>query len=520
MKIQFPRAPMAAHVAIAMGTVVLILLSVVAVLSNSPPIIGLVVAAVGASILAAAPRISVSLLLVLGLAVDGVVVLLLPALGKISWLLSGLGLLLFANAAFSLLGRRMAFAGHAATKVRQIDSAPALAALLFVAYALLVSLANGSGPFEVAAGFKRYFQYWGLLFALAVMPFAVADRARWLRWLLYLAGVQIVFAIYQRWVLMPKRVGMGHGVVPVDVVAGTFGATLDGGGQSAAMAAFLLVVLMFLMVAWRERALPRTRIAGLAVLAALPLGMGETKIVVLLLPMLLLVAQARYLKSRPVTTLLLLVVGATAAAGLALLYLSMTGKPGQSIEDRLAVTLAYNFGQLGYSGQTFTLNRSTALSFWWHQQSAGDPLHTVFGHGLGSSYYGAGALVVGHLARQFGFIDIGLTAVSTLLWDLGLAGLLIYLSIFGFTWRALRRIGGRVSTPLDIAKLAALRCAVLSFLVLSFYSNAIVAAASSGILFALVIGHIVAWSGSAPAAPVSARATSLGNRFASPARPH
>ena len=50
--------------------------------------------------------------------------------------------------------------------------------------------------------------------------------------------------------------GSIQGLVPVDIIAGTFGGELFGGGNNAEMATFLIIVLAFLLSRWRSGLLP------------------------------------------------------------------------------------------------------------------------------------------------------------------------------------------------------------------------------------------------------------------------
>ena len=118
-------------------------------------------------------------------------------------------------------------------------------ALAFVVYALIVSLVQWHSFWETISGLKRYFQAWGLLFVLCWMAFNKQQVHNWKIFFLFVALLQLPFAIYERIVYVPIREGIMHlypGMVPIDVVGGTFGVSITGGGASAEMVAFLVVM--------------------------------------------------------------------------------------------------------------------------------------------------------------------------------------------------------------------------------------------------------------------------------------
>ena len=92
---------------------------------------------------------------------------------------------------------------------------------------------------------------------LCWFPFHEQNVGRWRLFLLIVAVIQLPFALYELIALVPMREGL-RDVVPIDVVAGTFGATLYGGGASGEMATFLIIVLAFLLAQRMERILTST----------------------------------------------------------------------------------------------------------------------------------------------------------------------------------------------------------------------------------------------------------------------
>ena len=261
---------------------------------------------------------------------------------------------------------------------------------------------------------------WGLLFALCWFPFVERDVRRWRVFLLIVALVQLPFAVYELIALVPLREGLRN-VVPIDVVAGTFGAMLYGGGASGEMACFLIIVLAFLLSQQMEKTLPPRRVMLLAMLVLTPLFLGETKAVVVLLPIMFLVLYRRAIIARPLYGLAGLILGVLLTAASGLFYFSLSER---HVDDQIRDYLDYNIYDKGY-GQ-YHLNRTTVLTFWAQQQGTHDPISFVLGNGLGSAHNPAG----GHVAMRYPNHGIGLTTASSLLWDVGIFGFGLFGAIF------------------------------------------------------------------------------------------
>lgn len=466
-----------------------------AAVTNSPVVIGLFAGLVLGGFLLWVPRLTLWLCVIGALLVSGVVSLFLPALSKITWLFSMLGFFLTLAAAFSLLAH---------PELRRTTPGYVWLALGLLLFAMGYAPLAGSSLPEMMAGTKRCFQLWGVMFACAGLLRDTEDLGRIVRLLLVLAGLQLPFALYQRIVLVPQREGMGNGVVPIDVVSGTFEASFLGGGNSSGMVLFLTMALALVIAAWREGALKGWWCLLLALLFALPMGLGETKVVVLFLPLMLLVLFGRYVRRAPVVSVLMLLAGIGCTALLFYIYAAHFGRSGLSVADRLRETIAYNFGSVGYLG-SYSLNRTTALTHWWAHHGVANPHELLFGHGLGSSYFAPASFVQGHVARAHGYIGIGLTAASSILWDLGLAGLLVVLAIMALAWRRAGRALRRAPDGWSRASMVAARVGLLLFGVLLFYADSLLNALSVQCLWMLTLGGIAVaarcWSpDAAPAA--------------------
>lgn len=416
------------------------------------------------------------------LVINGPLQQFVPGLGKLTWAFSGLSLLLMALAIVQMAGRADA---------REWPRAPMVWwVLLFLVVVVAGSALISGRPGELLAGFKRYFQTWGLLFAFAVLPVRERDL-RWLARLLIVVGVlHLPFAIYQYFFVMP--VSHLRSAATYDTVVGLFEGQGEGGGASGVMSLYLVTFIAIVFRNWLAQRMTGGQLAIALLILGTPLAMGETKAVVVVLPLALLLAAQGYFNTARAWLLLLFMFGLTFA--LAVHYVTLNEVNGANFWRALDRVLAYNVGRVGYDGSALGLNRSTVLSHWWSQHGLHNPVQTLLGHGLGSSYFAVSALAPGHLFLEYPFFNINLTTLSTILWDLGVVGLLSFLGLFVLAWTSLRKAIGEAQLESWEAEL--FRAAEISLLVslLSMpYNNSIVSFGSHGTVLALTLG-VATWA--------------------------
>jgi hypothetical protein len=372
----------------------------------------------------------------------------------------------------------------------------------FLAYCLLVTAVQWYTLEQMVAGTKRYFQGYGVLFALATSLHAAKYIPRWKKMLLAMAFFQLPFAIYEVVVLVPMRGGLDAGGEATDVVAGTFGANLEGGSANAEMSAFLLIVLMFLLTARRLRAVSRRRLTWMGLICLAPLALGETKIVVILLPLMIFTLLRKEISVNPRK----LIAGSAVCAALTLLlgYLYITVMDRNTVAESFHLITEYNMGQVGYGGNL--LNRMTALTFWWDHHDLSDPLHFLFGHGIGSAFWGDNSPLPGHIAVMHPNYGIGLTTASTLLWDVGLFGLIFHCAIFIAAWTTANRVWKNARASWAGQDALAVQAALVCFFVFIFYRDSGVNLLAYEVVVACVLGYLafLTTAGGTPDAVVGA----------------
>lgn len=458
------------------------LLSGYVIASGKPvPILLTFGAFAGIALLGALPLVVWSIL-VGTLLISGPVVMFVPALDKIGWLFAVLGIFLTGASILAVAMGRGRFA-------RPSPGFVGLAVVFFVFG--IVSLLYSGGPLMegIRAG-KRYFQYFGLLFILATVPFSQTLVRRWWAFLVGLAFIQLPFAVYQRIALVPLLEGK-PGVFPLDIVVGTMEGSLEGGGSSSVMAILLIFTLAFFLSAYREGVLSLRRFVVLSVLAGAAIPLGETTVIVILLPLAVGAVYLDLVVRSPFRFLLGVSLGLAVLAVAVAAFLAINAAPGQSLKGTTSAVINYNFGQGGYYGGN-SLNRTTLYPYWLKHQSLADPVSVLFGHGLGSSFGGVNEPDPGHMDFAHSGKYIGLTAASSILWDLGILGFGIVLAMFGSAMRHAARLVSEASPGFDRAFCRALLAMSAMLFVMLFHSKALITVTSQEVLWAMTFG-LIAW---------------------------
>jgi len=439
----------------------------------SPVMIGLGTGMVLGPVMLLMPELTIWVLLVIGLLMG--ILSSSPQLGKVTWVVSILSMLLMLPVLTNLIW----------SKERQMPSFM-LVALVFLGYCVLTSIIRWHSLGEFAAGFKHYFQAFGLMMAFVMIAFPPQSYVRWRKFLLVVALLQFPFALYELLVLVPQRGGVSLSSDTTDVIAGTFGANLQGGSPNSVMVIFLFITLSFLVARWRAGLMQSKYFYPLASVCMMPLGMGETKIAVIMLPLVGFVLLRKDFIKAPIRYLPALLIMALLTALLGYLYITLMMH--SNLSDVIDASLRYNIGSQGYSSGQY-LNRLTSITFWFQQQGWHDPLGFLLGNGLGSSYTSLGTMS-GHLGLKYLHFGINLTATSTVLWDTGVIGCTLFLSIFVMAWVAAERLNKSVSDPFVKADALAIQAAIGLFLLSVVYSDSIVNLLSMEMIYAVVLGYL------------------------------
>lgn len=370
-------------------------------------------------------------------------------------------------------------------------------AILFFFVAIFSSVLHWRGPFGFVQGAKLYFQLWGLMFGVALIAWRPTVIDGVLKALFVLALIQLPFVLHQYFFIAPEREGLWHLlVVPLDVVSGTMGAERFGSGKNSVLSIFLISVFGVLVTLWREKGIRTWIFIGALPCLLAPLFLNESKFALVLLLVVLGYVFRRDVYQHPLRFLLISIVTALLVAGLLASYSLSFGK-GKTITETVQATIDSNTGSRGYA--TLVLNRVTAVSFWASQHGIDDLPGTLIGHGLGASHESSESVLASSATtladRRFRGYGIGLTGISSILWDTGIIGLIAVASIFAsafFSAGRLTRFYAFDSWRRGVFE--GLQAVVLAAGLMLFHSNYFVVDPSLQSLIYFVFGYIGFWS--------------------------
>ena len=322
---------------------------------------------------------------------------------------------------------------------RTIDEplpAPIIWAFCFLVIAIVSTIANFGDPAVALMGTKSYFQMWVFFLGVVFLHWGRAfDRQLW-RGLLLLALLQLPFAAHEYLVLMPRRYFyMSEGVIPADVIAGTFGAQALGGGANAVLAAYQVIIVGLVLAMWKNGVMGTFRMGVLAALLLSPLVVNQARVSVLYVLLTFVLVFWRDIARKPGKFL----AASCGMAGLVAVLMTaiMLTHPGGALQSwSEVVETAYEQQTAAvhrHEGQ-YELTRWSALTFWAEQHVRANPVQTLLGHGPGASREPDTTTVLevtDTLAqKKYPGMRIGYTGLSALLWDTGVVGTLCVLGMF------------------------------------------------------------------------------------------
>jgi hypothetical protein len=439
-----------------------------------------------------------------GLIVSGLAMLYAPQLQLVRWAVALASIVLIAMALLD----QIASQGR-----RDRSDMPAIGwqiAALFVVVAI-AGWANGQGAMQLVVGLKSYFQVAGLFFALVFIPWPQRVLDALPKAMLYTAFLQLPFAMHQLIFLVPRRVGYGEGVVAYDVIAGTFGASMFGGGANAVLSAFLLMVIAVLLALWNNRAISLNKLVLLGAPLLAPIFFNESKVSVLYLLIIVLIIFKNEIALRPARALVSGGIAAMLLAGLMFAYAALYADESKGPADLIAGTIQQNFSTDTGHGQ-FYLNRWTAITFWAKEHTLTNPVPMLLGHGPRASREGGSGLDAGvTLASQrYPGLGIGLTGVSAVLWEAGLLGAGLVAAMFWTAYTTAGKLRERhKGQPYEAGLFSGLQAGVAILMLSMCHKSFFVFDIGYQSILMLLFGYLAWHAGRATPLPVGATKPSL-----------
>ena len=305
---------------------------------------------------------------------------------------------------------------------------PVVGAIGWYFVIVLVSvLTNLPSPMQVLVGAKAYLFIWGFFFLLAASSISPEMLERIWKSVLIVAMLQFPFALYQR-LFEASRRDVGDGSLNfLDAVVGTFPGT-EGGGASGSLAVFCVFAAALALLLHRNKALGGGASALVVLSCLLSLGLGETKIIMVLFPLAFLVTNRGEVLRRPLYFLGMGLIIISILGGILALY-AQQWRPGRQFS-----TLEYLTSSAEYVANPNAakadghVGRTAALSI-WYSDGRGTPQTLLFGYGPAASQASSAGKSTGVIAARYAPLKINSTTAAAMLWDIGVLGLIAFLAI-------------------------------------------------------------------------------------------
>ena len=347
-----------------------------------------------------------------------------PEFDRIWWLAYGMAALLYAPALMGLLSRR----------IKERVSGDSLTTVpLILVFCVIVASSVFSRPSaeQLIVSIKSLFLLGGIWALLAYVPIAAQTVKTWLKGLLAIGLVQWLPAVYQYLFVRQARLAAHLGVIEAsDSVVGTFGGSQESGGMTAVLALYLVASIAVLIALRRHRITSRRLFLVVLAFLTIPLLLMEVKIVFVYLPVALIVLYRESILRRPLSFIGTSAIGTIVLIGLigAYQFLHWSAKSmdlQRNVEERFMYSFEAKAGP--QASRLGVMTRRETLEFWWDRHGTTNLLQTMLGHGMGSSK--TGGLVTGDVARRYAPMHIDRLGLSSLLWDLGILGVLAVLGL-------------------------------------------------------------------------------------------
>ncbi|EMB7842359.1 capsular biosynthesis protein [Vibrio vulnificus] len=276
-----------------------------------------------------------------------------------------------------------------------------------------------------------------------------------LYWIFYL---QFPVIAYQVLVMVPKRVAAMGEYEKWDSVVGTFGGDPMGGGNTAALGLFCLLIMLLKLSEYKHGVATKLTTAAHIIAAFTICILGEIKFVILISPLLLAFvwfapSYVKGMRRYGFKMVLIMLFGMLALITTAILILAASyasafgGDPSKSALMIFLDSLSYVFDP-HYILPSGELGRMTTLFFWLENSGLYGVPSQLFGYGLNATNHGS-SVAPGFLNQVFNVL-LDSTSLSMMLWEFGIVGVLLFMVLVSaILWIALPKASLQ-QTQLDI----------------------------------------------------------------------
>lgn len=325
----------------------------------------------------------------------------------------------------------------------QLDKQETIVLTLYLIFLVMagVSTILQEGVTDAIVGFKNEIALSLIMFCLLLGFCRESQVYRVTKTLYWVFYAQFPMVLYQLLFVVPQRVAAYGEEDKWDSVVGTFGGDPMGGGNTAAMGLFCLLI-MLLKISEFKHGLTTFKSMALHIILGFGLCIvGEVKFVILLSPILmcwvwLMPSYVKGMSKVNLKALLLIFAGMALLITFAIIilaagYSSAFGSdPTESSLSVFLSSLDYIFDP-NYILPSGEIGRFTTLTFWLRNNDLWGLSGTLFGYGLNATNSGS-IVSPGFLNLTYNLI-LDSTSLSMLLWEVGAVGTVLFIGLIIYT---------------------------------------------------------------------------------------
>ncbi|MFB0712485.1 capsular biosynthesis protein [Buttiauxella noackiae] len=325
----------------------------------------------------------------------------------------------------------------------QLDKQETIVLTLYLIFLVMagVSTILQEGVTDAIVGFKNEIALSLIMFCLLLGFCRESQVYRVTKTLYWIFYAQFPMILYQLLFVVPQRVAAYGEEDKWDSVVGTFGGDPMGGGNTAAMGLFCLLI-MLLKISEFKHGLTTFKSMALHIILGFGLCIvGEVKFVILLSPILmcwvwLMPSYVKGMSKVNLKALLLIFAGMALLITFAIIILA-AGYSSAFGSDPTESSLSVFLSSLDYildpnyilpSGE---IGRFTTLTFWLRNNDLWGLSGTLFGYGLNATNSGS-IVSPGFLNLTYNLI-LDSTSLSMLLWEVGAVGTVLFIGLIIYT---------------------------------------------------------------------------------------
>ena len=408
-------------------------------------------------------------------------------LSQFQWALSGLGV--------TLLGYALVKRLFSARNQKTVTSGFEIAMLLWWAVLLFSSAANALPPLDWIVGIRIYLPVFGIFAYLAYCQPSEALLKRIILFMAAIATVQWGFCLYQKLNVVPMRIAMHYPGSPWDSVVGTFGGEKFGGGESGSLGIYLSIVVTLMAALSKHRQIKTFLLAFVCLSSFAAMALVESKVIAVMIPVGCFFVYRDYAFKQPIRFIAGAMLTGVFMFGLLVAYHYMYWQTdnNQGLIEALYTRFAYSFDP-HFQASTTNLGRVKSLVFWWEKHDLLDnPLTLLFGHGLASAVSSSTVIGEGAAVRLYG-VMLDVTGISKLLWETGLIGTAVFLSLFRIGFARARHLIKHPSLPdWHRAAMTGVEAAMVLMPLSVFYEVTVVSSPPMQFTAMFFLGYVAYW---------------------------